>query len=751
MARRIFASSEMLSKIDPDLLLRMLHIDKEALQKWMYVLPDTIDSGIELNCDLIAKELTDHGIPDSVAEILAMVHMLSGKEGWELIQHRAKRESYPLQYSTRLSPADHIVRMMLDDGEDAIKFLTKVASLFQAKQRVAYTMFPRKKGFTGQQKKLDEIGLEDLRKSIATQLVRKGLIEDGQQMAVKIHDYGIGEETMYIVRYPGQLSRTMGWDPRGLWKNYVFNPARYDTIIHDPINNALKTNVKQSSSTVEAIYRMTFAHALYQTENVFMDDRNVVGMGEIGRKPLKEIFHAGGINGLQSIRLISIQCVERGKYPVECAFKVTSDDNLCDTDKAQFFTPSQMVNESRLVKRFVVRFVLERGNFSGLLSVERGNSVSYPRDISPTVLEQWLRARGFIQKESTEGRPADFWARSGKAAVMGGHCLESWQVYFGDAYEIAQRFLTRTDDVADSYPHPMGGLPLKVTKKNDDFYAVDEDGEGSPHWIEPKKLNRENVVAYTFALEQACAALITNCGLRQSWGIDGGLRRLGYCDQKLVYGYFGPIEDAVRPLVSSLAGRDDVGCVMVPSIDEGIASFARGVSASVVSLNERFSFLDGGLVGTCGKQCSTECKGTASEQLANRVLHAVKAVHEEKERLLIDNDRLKSIIDEQGEGALAVIERIRSELTGVEFDLFTLLVMRENGDVLTLEEIGRRSIKRMKKQAVSQWLKKWKTSKPTVWKFIDQVRNPKTIRLFSEIGDKARNQLGIDPSYGYKK
>ena len=222
MAKKVFASADMLHAIDPTLLLRLLMLDTETQKQWAYKLPLGLARNEELNCEAIAYELKTHGIPDSVAEVLAMVQALGGQAGWTLIKQRAHRDLYPLDIDNQLTPIDNIVKMMLDGGAEANRFLVRVASLAQAKQRVSYTMFPQRKGFKGAANKLDDSGQETLRKDIAEQLFRKKIIAEDQRPAVRIYCWDMGQESMYIVRYPGQLSRTMGWDQKKVWKNFVF-------------------------------------------------------------------------------------------------------------------------------------------------------------------------------------------------------------------------------------------------------------------------------------------------------------------------------------------------------------------------------------------------------------------------------------------------------------------------------------------------------------------------------------------------
>ena len=751
MAKKVFASAEMLHGISPVLLLRLLDLDRDVQQYWDYRPPSTLSIGQELDCEAIAHELKTHGIPDSVAEVSAMVQALGGPAGWEFIQQRAHRDFYPLEIVPNLTAVDHIVKLMIEGGEDANRFLIKVASLAQAKQRVAYTMFPQRKGFKGTAIKLDENGLEDLRKNIAEQLFRKRIIAEDQQPAVRIYCWDIGQEAMYIVRYPGQLLRTMGWDQKKVWKNFVFNPARYDTIIYDPVNNAIKTNVKQNSSAIQSIYRIAFARALFQMEGVWLEDKQVVGMGDIGRTSLSEIFHTGGIDGLRSIKLLSISCVERGNPPVECVYKVGIKGDLVKTEKAKYFEPTNMVNECRTVQKFTVRFKLERANYEGLLTVECGNSVSYPRDIESAVLERWLRARNFIKKEGNESRPADFWARAGKAYMRAGECLETWHILFGDSFDVAKSYLVKSDELAKEYPHPKGGLPLEIGEFTDGIYAIYDEDINEGRWCPPKKLTYDDAVAYTFNLKATCSELCTQCGIQETWNIEGDMFRLGMCEQKLVYGYFGSVEDSLKPILSVI-GNSNLGCVFVPSLNDGIINIGSSVSTSFVSMADNFSFSDSCLAGSCKKLCLKTKKDLSHKELLDRLVPQITAIKCAEEETQVENIRLKEIAQSLGDSSVKFLTRARQEMNAGEFELFTLLLIKdEHGDFLTQPEIGRELKKPVSKQAVNSQIKKFQIKHPVIWDYISTVRNSIPQKRFSELGPAERNKLGVDASYGYGK
>ena len=748
MVKHVFASPDMLVGIDSEILARLLRSRGDMLDQWSYQLPAEIDRKEGLDCDAIAKELKTHGIPEEIADALAMVQTLGGEKGWELIEQRSRKERFALpKREPHLNPVDYILLMMLDGGEPAKRFLTKVASLSQAKQRVAYAMFPHRKGVEGECSKIGEAEIEALRQRIADGLVLRKIIAQEQVQAVRIFEYGMGEEVMYIVRYPGQLYRAMGWDPGRVWKNFIFNPARYDTVIFDPVNKALKTNTRQNASKLEPIYRMAFSEALFGKTGVFVDDPHVVGMGDIGRKPLKEIFHAGGVKGLQSIKLVSITFVEKGTPSVETVFKVGENGNLIATDKMELFDPGAMVARMLTVRRFTVRYVLERGNVTGLLAVECGNVVSYPRETTPTVLEQWLRERRFIRKEGEEPRPSDFWARAGKAAGLS-DCLETWHVHFGSAFEIAKNYLRKTEELAKEYPHPHGGFPLVIVEDEDGIRAVSNEEGDERNWHGPKDLTREEATAYTFDLGTVGGELCARCELSKSFQEEGGMWRLGVCENKAVYGYFGPVEDALRPLVKVLSGRSDVGCVFVPTVEEGVMNFARGESLAVVPMGTCFKFDDGGVSGGCGKKCKGIVRDLSNRETVAALLPAINGAFEERAELLEENERLAAIVRDMGDEVAKVITGMRAQLNAKEMDLLILLMSKDDhGQFLSYEEIGKRLSKPVSKQAVSAAYGKWERKKRAVWSFVEKFRNPPQPDLFSAMSPSGRRKAGVDTCY----
>lgn len=65
---------------------------------------------------------------------------------------------------------------------------------------------------------------------------------------------------------------------------------------------------------------------------------------------------------------------------------------------------------------------------------------------------------------------------------------------------------------------------------------------------------------------QICAS----CGIERDFRREGGpVCRLGLCNGKAVYGYFGAAEVALEPVALAVGGRDDVACVLVPRVTRG--------------------------------------------------------------------------------------------------------------------------------------------------------------------------------------
>jgi hypothetical protein len=69
---------------------------------------------------------------------------------------------------------------------------------------------------------------------------------------VKIFRYDTDGQIMFIVRYPSQLCRSMGWDLAGGWKNFIFSPARYDTGIFGSAKGGTATTATNAKAAVDS-------------------------------------------------------------------------------------------------------------------------------------------------------------------------------------------------------------------------------------------------------------------------------------------------------------------------------------------------------------------------------------------------------------------------------------------------------------------------------------------------------------------
>lgn len=229
---------------------------------------------------------------------------------------------------------------------------------------------------------------------------------------------------------------------------------------------------------------------------------------------------------------------------------------------------------------------------------------------------------------------------------------------------------------------------------------------------------------------------------------EGGLWRLGVCENRPVYGYFGAIEDALRPLANVLGGRGDVGCVMVPTLDEGVSNFARGESVAVIPMGSCFKFHEGGLKGSCGKKCRGVKRDLSNRETVEALMPAITASQEERAGLWDENERLAAIIRDMGDEAVKVITGMRVQLSAKEMDLLILLMSKDdNGQFLSYEEIGKRLSKPVSKQAVSAAYARWQRNRKPVWSFVEKYRNPPHPDLFSEMSPSGRRKAGVDMCY----
>lgn len=383
--RRCFSNVKVLRRLNPALLRDVLGKFPDHLREYGLRLPAQ-PTEENLDYELIAKVCMAGDIPEELDDVLSYSSALGNSAGWELIQQEAKAQRKPLPFSANgLSCPDLAMKAWLHDWPRNQNLLEEAYSRARIHGKSAYVYYPPAKDVRPRFATPTIAKMKQLRKELDKYFIEEGL---GKGTNVLMFDFEC--EVWFLIRYPGHLTRQGVFEDNGTTTSLTFRPEEYDAVVYHKKFGDLRVNTNRKREHRK--YRILFGHLLLGTENVFMEEKRVIGL-----EPLKgecvDLFDCEDIEGLAEIA------------PAEVSFHGIVDPTrkiLWREDKGSTLLGSNRLGKHLLpadtdtVHHAVFKYRLKNRTKFDTLTVHQGNSMTYERDGDSPVLEQWLRARGFV-------------------------------------------------------------------------------------------------------------------------------------------------------------------------------------------------------------------------------------------------------------------------------------------------------------------------------------------------------------------
>ncbi|NLE66574.1 MAG: hypothetical protein GX608_04050 [Lentisphaerae bacterium] len=327
-------------------------------------------------------------LPADLDDVLSYVSILGTSAGWERIQQEAQAQSRSLAFPTdKLSAADLVMKAWLWEWPTNKSLLEESYSRARIHARSSFDYFLPVRDVRDRYQAPSDRVLDEIRQELTTYFVGEGL---GKGTSIVRFEYEC--EIWFLIRYPGRLKRQVKIDDDGVAENLSFKPEEYDAVVYHKEYGDLRMNTNRDRDKRK--YRIVFGHSLLASENLFSPDKRVITL-----EPLKgqclHLFDCADIHGLAEIAPVEMSfhgLFEQGRRVVLVADEHTT---LLSTNKLAPFLV-QVGTDS--IHHAIFRYRLRNRTKYEKLTVRQGNTMTYERDGDSAVLEQWLRARGFIVK-----------------------------------------------------------------------------------------------------------------------------------------------------------------------------------------------------------------------------------------------------------------------------------------------------------------------------------------------------------------
>ncbi len=369
-----FSQPDLLKRIHPETLIRLLEPHRLFFDMKGFTLP-AADGG-EIDYLRLAAILAqpDEDMPSDLVEALYVVGSFSGDGQFDELLELAERAA--LAVDGEATAPDLAARLYLHDPQ-----------LLERKQREA--LFEKRKNFESY-RAADPGLLMDI----------AGLPADLSSLEADLNEYfearkrGGGcqisradspGEVRFLVRH-GQPCRREPSRRGGQSTCTFFRPEKTDAVILDFVHNEMRI----SASTLPDLreLRMAFGRRLFGDANRFVFAQKYT------LDPLKTDAEAAlgcrDIEGIESIRLREIE------YNWEGAFEHAEIHRAEDLLKALIIIGRE-VEQRPPIRKAVFKVKLHGEKKPRTVTIRAGNKAGYNRGEEAMVIEEWLRARGFVR------------------------------------------------------------------------------------------------------------------------------------------------------------------------------------------------------------------------------------------------------------------------------------------------------------------------------------------------------------------
>lgn len=372
-----FAQPEVLKNIQEDRLLQFLSSYSGYLEGRGFKLQKNGNG--QIDCDLLCRILMQptEGIPPAMVDALFFVQEVADDEMYDELLEMAKTGNVSVPADA--SPADLAVLLWLTDPE-LIKKPHAEALMLKPK---SFKSFQSVKG-KGKKPNISASKISDLESLLDVWFEQHKRGKGCKVLSFDIED----EKKVYFLIRHGMPFKREGKMEDGEAGSVFYRPEFHDVIVYDIEANEIQIYNRSDGKKERAMYLSAFGQVFFNDSDYFPneDKYTLQPLLDVGVNSLSCL----DIDGLAEVRLVGVQLLFRGPFNDRTIFRSKDIFKSLESRKRDFPDYGDLVEAS-----FQVKF--ESSSKPRTIKIKTPNIASFDRKEDAHVIEQWMRARGFIK------------------------------------------------------------------------------------------------------------------------------------------------------------------------------------------------------------------------------------------------------------------------------------------------------------------------------------------------------------------
>ncbi|HNQ22462.1 MAG TPA: hypothetical protein PKK06_05150 [Phycisphaerae bacterium] len=373
---RFFSQPEILRRIAPENLLSLLADHAAALEVLGLKLPDDAAVGLD-HVRLTSLLLEPDKLPADLREAFYFIHEMATPEGMECLLEAAEQAGVEIVGTP--TPGDAAVQVWLKDRE-----------LLERKHAEQFLRNPR----TFESFASAIAPVPGMRDPVAAAARMKADLDDFFEKKkrgrnTKVFPYVRTDGVWFLVRHGDPFKREGAIDDRGESIGVYYWPEKFDVLVLDPAEGELRINARNKGEKKE--YRKVFGRHLYGDEAFFG------GEDKYTLEPLREKGEdaLAPVEGMEEVVLTEVHFFWGGSHH-EREVRKADDIFAAYRDRGRAF-PAQPP-----IIKACFRVTFSDSETPRTVTIKPPNVAQYTRDADSVIVEEWLRARGFVVNRDKE-------------------------------------------------------------------------------------------------------------------------------------------------------------------------------------------------------------------------------------------------------------------------------------------------------------------------------------------------------------
>jgi hypothetical protein len=387
VTKRAFDNVRALGNRHPQVLRDLLERFPEHVQQWELDL-----TAEELDLVAIRDAFMAAEIPEELDDILYLSTALGNSNGWAMIERQAEEDGLLLpHHNADLTDTDMAVLAAIHNWPANLRLLERANARARIHAKSVFKYFPMEVELRHQYRAPTPETLAEAVQTLQDHYVSKGFIHSSQRSSVRIMPYDFEHEIWFLIGYAAKKQRHRGCKDSGEMRAFDFNPEQFDAVVYNKVFGDIRMNTRNWRKKDHHAYRLSIGRMLLDDGSAFSPSKKMVTLTPLELPNAADLFATDDIAGLAEIEPIELKY---GPFDEPRTYTLSADKGS-SLRAANPLAPRLVPCETR-VCRAVFEYRLKDSRRRGRLTLSPGNKIGYERDGDSLVLEEWLRARGFL-------------------------------------------------------------------------------------------------------------------------------------------------------------------------------------------------------------------------------------------------------------------------------------------------------------------------------------------------------------------